>query len=177
MKKEKFIQNWIGLNMLLLIVFIGGQSCTAQKSQSELMNSYELRMNGQADSAKVLLLEMSQKYPEDAMVWFELSRCTEHLGLSNPRDMEKSIEASLSYINKANKIEEGNAKYLLYKAKFQTLEFYMNLKMGGGDEGVKLEDIEETYQKVFQLDDKLRLKTLRSGQAMLLYQAVMAFHQ
>lgn len=152
MKKETFIHNLVGLSVIVLIVFTGVLSCIAQKSLSVLANSYELRMNGHADSAKVLLLEMSLKHPENALVWFELSRCTDHLGLSNPREMKRTIEASLSYINKAVELEEENAKYLYYKAKIQTLEFYMNLKMGGGDEGVKLVDIEETYLQVFQLD-------------------------
>jgi len=152
MKKETLLQNLVCLNMIMLILFTGAISCTGQKANADLMNSYELRMNGQADSAKVLLLEMTQKHPKNAMAWFELSRCTEHLGLSNPRVMEESIEASLSYIIKAVEIEEGNAIYLSYKGKMQTLDLYKALKMGE-NAGEKLAEIENTYLQLDKIDD------------------------
>lgn len=153
MKTRKTKQNFklSHIIVMMVLVFTGIISCTGQKTNSEVMDAYELRLNGHADSAQVLLLAITERNPANALAWFELCRCTEHMSLADPRSMDESIKACLKYIDKAIEIEEGNAKYLSYKGKIQTLEFYKTIMMGG-EAGDKLAKIEETCQKVAEID-------------------------
>lgn len=161
MKTGKIIQHFklSQLGIMIVLIFTGIISCIGQKTDSEVMEAYELRLNGHADSAQVLLLAMTDKNPTNAMAWYELCRCTEHISLADPKAMDASLAACLEYINKAIEIEEGNAKYLSYKGKIQTLEFYKTI-MKGGEAGDKLVRIEETYQNVSQIDPSYHENTI-----------------
>ena len=154
MKKRNIIRNLnlAKVNILIILIFIGITSCTSQKTNQEVFEAYKLRINGQADSAKVLLTEFTDKNPENALAWFELCRTTEHIGRSNPRKITETLEETLLHINKAIDLNPENAKYLSYKGKIQTLQFYMALQSGNENTSEYLPKIEETYTSVLELD-------------------------
>lgn len=146
--------NLIPLSIMMTLIFAGMVSCIGQKSNEneKVFEAYELRINGHADSAKVLLEQFTSENPEDALAWYELCRTTQHLGMSNPRSFPEMIDESLKYINLAVESDPANALYLSYKGKIETLKFYLGLQMGDGKAADYLAQLEGTYNKVFKMD-------------------------
>lgn len=56
------------------------------------MQAYELRMNGKADSAKVILEQVLSEDSTYAMAWYELARTKHHIGLGEPRKFVRCLE-------------------------------------------------------------------------------------
>jgi len=117
-----------------------------------VLSAYELRMNGRADSAKIVLEQYLEKDSTNALAWFELTRTLDHLGLANPREMIENHGAVLTAISKAVEFAPENAYYLSYKGGEQALSFYIDLMTGKADTNLKLLQIESTYLKVLELD-------------------------
>jgi tetratricopeptide (TPR) repeat protein len=135
----------------LLVTYIIA-SCTEAHTNEKVFEAYELRINGQADSAKILLEELLSTDSTNAMAWYELCRTTMHLGLANPREIKESINKALKCINKSVKYDPLNAWYLSYKGNMETLKFYMALQTGDENAKKYLEKIEKTFNTVFEMD-------------------------
>ena len=160
--------NLLSLCILMALIFTGIYSCTGQKPNDKVFAAFELRMNGHADSAKVILENITADYPENAMAWFELCRTTQHLGLSNPREIKSSIDNALKYINLAVENAPGNVYFLSYKGKIETLHFYMALQTGDEKAPEYLAKVEDTFKNVFEMDktypeDKITLVEFFAG--------------
>ena len=98
-----------------LIISYGLASCMGIQSKEEVFKAYELRINGHADSAKLVLKKLLGEDSTNALAWYELCRTTMHLGLSNPRETKESINNALKCINKAVKCYGGfNRTYRNY---------------------------------------------------------------
>jgi len=167
MKRKKTNCKLSSFSFILVLMFTSIISCTGQKNNADIINAYQLRMNAYADSSKVLLTTFTDKNPENALAWFELSRTIEHIGMSNPRTIQKAIDECIVYINKAIELDNDNAKYLSHKGRLQTLKMYSAMEMGGDEENMLLK-IEETYARVAEIDDsyyenKLTLVELFGG--------------
>jgi tetratricopeptide (TPR) repeat protein len=154
MKKRNFNQkfNLIPMGIFFALIFAGITSCTGQKTDDKVFKAYELRINGQADSAQILLEQITNENPENALAWYELCRATQQLGLANPRAIKESMDEALRCINLAVKNNPDNAWYLSYKGGIETLHFYMGMQMGNENAAEYLEKVEETYNSVFQID-------------------------
>ncbi len=155
MKKKKNVNqklHLVRMCIVFVLIFSGIISCIGQKTNLEVFEAYELRINGQADSAKVLLEQITNKNPENAMAWYELCRTTQQLGMSNPKKIMEALNEALIYIDKAVDSDKGNALYLSYKGKIETLHFYMGIQMGDEKAAAYLDKLEETYNSVFQMD-------------------------
>lgn len=140
------------LMIILVLTFATILSCQSQKSNDRVFEAYELRIHGHADSAKVLLEQYTSENPENAIAWYELCRTAQHLGWSNPRAIKESIDDALKYINLAVEQDPDNAWYLSYKGGIETLKFYLALQTEDEKALDYLSEMEETYQKVFQMD-------------------------
>lgn len=116
-------------------------------------SSWELRMNGKADEAKLILQQYTSENQDNAMAWYELSRTMHHIGLSDPQILETSITDALSYIEKAVELAPDNAKFQNYKGTLLTLKLYMNLTFGKGDVNISLEEVESAFTTTFGLDN------------------------
>lgn len=136
----------------LLITSYCLASCMGVRSKEEVFKAYGLRINGHADSAQILLEQITNENPENALAWYELCRTTLQLGMSNPRELKKSLDDALKYINLAVENDPANAWFLSYKGDLETLYFYMALQMGNENAGEYLEKFENTYNSVFELD-------------------------
>lgn len=135
-----------------LIISYGLASCMGIQSKEEVFKAYELRINGHADSAKLVLKKLLGEDSTNALAWYELCRTTMHLGLSNPRETKESINNALKCINKAVKCDPQNTLYLSYKGSMETLAFYIALQMGNENAGQYLEHVEKTFNTVFEMD-------------------------
>ena len=156
------------LNIIIALIFIGNTSCADLKTNKEVMNAYQLRISGHADSAKILLQEITHKNPECAIAWFELCRTTQHIGMANPREIKENLKEALGYINLAVENDPKNVQYLSYKGKIETLIFYMALKFQDENASKYISDVENTYQTVLLLDpsyyeDKISLVEFFGG--------------
>ncbi|MEN8120778.1 MAG: hypothetical protein ABFS35_10545 [Bacteroidota bacterium] len=126
-------------------------NCVGQKHNEIVKNAYELRMDGQADSAKVLLEKSLKKDSISALVWFELCRTNQHIGLANPRKMVESMDEILHQVNMAVKFDSENVYYLSYRGSIEVLNLYMSLMTGKNDGKDKLTKVEKTYNAVLKL--------------------------
>lgn len=127
-------------------------SCLDIHSNEKVFEAYELRINGYADSAKIILEDLLSVDSTNALAWYELCRTTQHLGLSNPREIKESINKALNCINQAVKYDNQNTWYLSYKGKMETMEFYLALQMGSENAEQYLANIEKTFNTVFDMD-------------------------
>ena len=155
MKTKKSINqkfSLIPMGIFMAMIFVGTISCTGQKTDNTVNEAYELRINGQADSSKVLLEQFTTENPENALAWYELCRTIEHLGRANPRAIKESLDEALRCINLAVENDPENALYLSYKGRIETLHFYLGMQMGNENASDYLAMMEETYNTVFLLD-------------------------
>jgi len=135
-----------------LIISYGMASCMGGQSNEKVFKAYELRVNGHADSAKVILEELLSVDSTNALAWYELCRTTQHLGMANPRAIKESLDEALRCIDLAVENDPDNAWYLSYKGGIETLHFYLAIQMGNENAVEYLEKVEETYNSVFQID-------------------------
>ncbi len=170
MKKKNFNQKFslVPMGIMMALIFAGLFSCTAQNTNEKVFEAYELRIDGHADSAKVLLEQITNENPEDALAWYELCRTTQQLGKANPRKFKESLDEALKYINLAVENDPDNAWYLSYKGKMEAQQFYLGMKMGDKNAVEYLNKLEGTYNSVFTLDptyyeNKLTLVEFFSG--------------
>ena len=154
MKKRNFNQkvnlaSWV---IFFVMIFSGITFCTGQKIEEKVYEAYQLRINGHADSAQKMLGQITHEHPKYALSWYELSRTTEQIGLSDPRELKQSLDDALKYINLAVENDPENALYLSYKGGIETMRFFMALQSGGKNATGLLSRIEDTYNAVLQLD-------------------------
>jgi len=142
----------VPMGIFFVLIFAGITSCTGQKTNNKVYEAYGLRINGHADSAQILLKQITSKDPKNALAWYELCRTTWQLGLANPRAIKKSLDDALIYINRAVENDPDNAWYLSYKGGIETLNFYLVLQSGGKNAAEPLSKVEDTYNAVFQLN-------------------------
>jgi len=127
-------------------------SCMGEQSKEKVFEAYELRINGQADSARIILEQVLSTDSTNALAWFELCRSTQHMGMANPRAIKETLDVALNCINLAVENDPDNAWYLSYKGGIETLHFYMAMQMGNENAAEYLEKLEKTYKSVFQID-------------------------
>lgn len=151
---KRFFQKIIlvPLGIILILLLTGIHSCTSIKQKHQVMLAYTLRIDGYADSAKVLLQRFTADDPKDALAWYELCRTTKHVGMANPRAIKEMLDETLGYINLAVENDPDNAWYLSYKGSIVTLQYYLALQTGDEKAGEYLIKVEDTYKAVFQLD-------------------------
>jgi tetratricopeptide (TPR) repeat protein len=156
------------MGIFFVMIFSGIISCTGQKTNNEIFEAYKQRINGQADSAQILLQQIVNENPDNALAWYELCRTTQQLGLANPREIKEALDEALICIDKAVELDPENALYLSYKGKIETLHFYMGMTMGDENAAAYLDKFEKSYNSVFQMDpsyteDKLTLVEFFGG--------------
>ena len=118
----------VPLGIMMALIFAGIISCIGQKTNEKVFEAYELRINGHADSAKVILEQLLSTDSTNALAWFELCRTDQHLGLSNPRAIQEMLDNTLYAIDRAVENDPDNAYYLSYKGSIKTLQFYFALQ-------------------------------------------------
>jgi len=139
----------------LLIFFVSSCETVKKNYDSKVMDAYELRMSGNADSAKVLLEQIINEDSTCAVAWYEMSRTEQHTGLGNMRALKDHLNNALFNIEQAVKYEQESARYLYFKGVLQSFDLYMKLQMEGGNLTVNLQQIEGTYLKVLEINPQV----------------------
>ncbi len=126
-------------------------SCTGQKMSSPVQQAYELRINGNADSAKVILEQVLAADSTNAAAWYELARTKHHIGLGNPRVLFGSLEDIQQNTEAAVNNDPGNVIYSFYRGSISFTRAYAALMMGQPDAKEKVGDAVSAYEAVLKL--------------------------
>ncbi len=96
------------------------------QGQDIAMQAFELRMNGNPDSAKALLAKSVQQYPDSARIWFEYGRCIDWTKTDDCTKfihvyskMNPRLKAAKRCMRKAVKLEPDNARYRYWAGQVQ----------------------------------------------------------
>lgn len=126
-------------------------SCTSQELDNKVQQAYELRMKGNADSAKALLEEIIDEDSTNAMAWYELARTKHHIGLGNPRELLGSLEDIQFTIEKSVKYDTANVIYSFYKGIISYTRAYVSLMRGNPDAEEKVKEVISAFESVLSL--------------------------
>ena len=126
-------------------------SCTSQALDKTVQQAYELRMNGKADSAKVLLEQAIAEDSTNAAAWYELARTKHHIGLGNPRILFTRLDDLQQTIEHAVENDPDNVIYSFYKGYICFTRAYFSLKTKQPDVKEKVEETISAYESVLSL--------------------------
>ena len=141
---------WIFL--CVAIASVSSWNCIGSELDKSVLKAYDLRMNGKADSAKVLLEQAIAEDSTNAAAWYELARTKHHIGLGNPRILIAGLDDLQQTIERAVKNDPDNVIYSFLKGLICYTRVYASF-MGKEQQGVK-EKVEETistYESVLSL--------------------------
>lgn len=152
--KNKFFRPLIIGSVSLFIAF-GSHiyaPCSAQNVDMDVMQAYKLRIDGKADSAKILLELAIADDSTNAASWFELARTKHHIGLGNPAQLFGGLMQQIQQnIDKAVELEPQNVIYSYYKAVIDHTLLYMNLNMGTEDVSSYFTKTTDSYRHLLTL--------------------------
>ena len=126
-------------------------SCTGQKFDSIVQQAYELRMNGQADSAKVLLEQIIAEDSTNAAAWYEIARTKHHMGLGNPRELMSGIADIQQTVQNAVDYDPDNVIYQYYKGYIDYFNLYIGIQTGNENVSEGFTKVVESYKSVLIL--------------------------
>ncbi len=126
-------------------------SYTDQESDETVLQAYQLRMTGKADSAKVLLEQALSKDSTNAVAWYELARTRHHRGLGNPPELMAGFEDMQQNIEKAVKNDPHNVIYLFYKGYVCLSRAYFAYMRQQPDVKEKVDEAISAYESVLSL--------------------------
>ncbi len=113
--------------------------------------AYELRMNGQADSAKVLLEQAIAEDSTNAVAWYELARTKHHIGLGNPRELMSGMSDIQQTVQNAVGNDPDNVIYQYYQGCINYLNLYIGIQTGKDDVSEDFAKVVESYKSVLIL--------------------------
>jgi tetratricopeptide (TPR) repeat protein len=139
------------LIVLLLMVapFIGSCSHPEKKDDQPVFKAFDLRMQGKADQAIVLLDSIIMADSVNAMAYYELSRAKHYMLLGGG---SVSIEDILAAVEKATQYDSGNVIYAYAKA----MDLFLNAYMAMHREPEKVK--ERVAASCAQFERALKLK-------------------
>lgn len=126
-------------------------SCSGQKFDPIVQQAYELRMNGQTDSAKVLLEQAIAEDSTNAAVWYEIARTKHHMGLGNPRELMSGIADIQQTVQNAVDYDPDNVIYQYYKGYIDYFNLYIGIQMGKENVSEDFMKVVESYKSVLVL--------------------------
>jgi len=138
--------------LYICVVYISFVSCAAQPFDKKVQQAYELRMNGQADSAKVILKQVLSKDSTNAAAWYELARLKHHMGLNSPRDLIDGMAVIQQTVQRAVDNDPDNVIYQFYLANIRFTNLYIALKMEKDEAKTNLTKVVECFNSVLALE-------------------------
>jgi tetratricopeptide (TPR) repeat protein len=126
-------------------------SCVGQELDKTVQQAYELRINGQADSAKVLLEQIIAEDSTNAAAWYELARTKHHMGLGNPMELISGMVDIQQTVQNAVDIDPDNVIYQYYKGCIDYFNLYIGLQMGKENVSEDFAKVVESYKSVLIL--------------------------
>ena len=126
-------------------------SCVGKELDKKVHQAYNLRMNGNADSAKVLLEEVLTQDSTNAMAWYELARTKHHIGLGNPRELFGKLDDLQFTIDKAVEYDNTSVIYSFYKGAISYTRAYVSLMRGAPDTAEKVKEVVSAFEYIISL--------------------------
>ncbi len=139
------------VNLLLAGLLTALLGACGDSSDDTVRQAYELRMEGKADSALVILSEMVTADSSNADAWFEYARAMHHYGLGNPRALFGGMQRLRFATEQAVLNAPDNVTYAFYNSYISFLWAYMSFMV---DQTVAAERVRETvnaYEAVLEL--------------------------
>ena len=152
MKTKIFTGKGITLLPFYLICFlIIYPACQGQKTDETIQKAYELRMNGKADEALVILEGTLSEDSTNALAWYELARTKHHMGLGNPQTFIENLSDLEATIEKATLSDPANPIFTFYQGYVCCLRWYLSIMMESEKSVENLALVEKTFNKVLSL--------------------------
>ena len=148
-KTERLLVIFLMLTGLVFLSFYA-TSCTGSYAGDQVMDAYEVRINGHADSAINLLTDVIANDPENAMAYYELSRAKTHvmLGGGNYKIDEIIVNAT-----NASQLDPDNFAYAFFEAHSRFLGVYIDVMMGKEDVIDKLDATLASFERALDIDE------------------------
>jgi tetratricopeptide (TPR) repeat protein len=146
MKKSFF--SLLPLMLILLLQFSGSCSSTGNKADEEVQKAFQLRMNGKADQAKLLLESIIAKDSTNAMAYYELARLTHYMLVGGG---EGKIENIISSIDNAVSNDPDNVIYAYYKGISSFLNAFFSMQHGNDKVKPLIAETCIQFEKVLKL--------------------------
>lgn len=140
------------LVLSLLIAFLGlslNSSCTLLQAKNKVEIAYDMRMDGHADSAIIMLNEIILEDQDNAEAYYELARAKMHIMRSNG---QYNIEEVISDAFKASELKPENEVYAYLAAKAKFLSVYMQIMKGNEDIKDQLQASVDAFSKVLKIE-------------------------
>jgi hypothetical protein len=138
--------------LFLLLILTSGvlviNSFAGDNSDKEVLNAYELRMNGKVDEAKALLNSILSKDSTNAMAWYEMARINHYMFIGSGGTTINDISVA---IDKAVANDPTNVTYAYYKAIASFLNAFMAMQTGQGDVKNCIKQTTIQFDKVLDL--------------------------
>ena len=153
MKTKSMLKRYfIIVSLSVAVVCISFVLCTGQKLNKTVLQAYELRMNGQADSAKVILEQVLSEDSTNAVAWYEIARTKHHMGLEDISELISGGMADIQQtVQKAVENDPDNVIYQYYKGLINYSILYLGLKTGKDDISEDFTRVVESYKSVLIL--------------------------
>ena len=124
-------------------------SCSFLQAKDQVMQAYELRMDGHADSAMLLLDDIIKAEPGNAKAYYERARAGKHLMLAVG---ELNIEPIIADAEKASSLDPENMVYAYFSARMKFLAVYIDIMQGKEEIKGMLDEAIFAFDKVLELD-------------------------
>ena len=152
--KAKNSLNRYSIIMSLIVtvcIYFVLESCNGQEFDKNVQQAYELRMNGQADSAKVILKQILAEDSTNAAAWYEIARTKLHMGLGNPRKLMSDMADIQQSAQNAVDNDPANVIYQYYLGHINFLNLYVGLQTGKKNISEDFSKVVKSYQSVLVL--------------------------
>ncbi len=140
---------WIFL--CTVVVSLGFLSCVSQELDNTVQKAYELRMNGQADSAKALLEQAISQDSTNAIAHYELARTLHHMALGNPGTLADRMEEAWQAIEKSMEHDPDNVIYAFFAGNASFMQAYGSLMWNRPDVKEKVAKACGVYESALML--------------------------
>lgn len=147
--KKKKTENMMSAYFLagILCLSFAFLSCTGQKTDV-VQQAYELRLDGYADSAIVVLDNIILEDPENASAYYERARARKHIMKGTG---QYGITDILADAEKACELDPGNVIYAHFCANAKFLDVYIDLMQGQEEVEAKLDDAILEFERTLEL--------------------------
>jgi tetratricopeptide (TPR) repeat protein len=148
-KRVFCIQIYIGL--VLACLYLLPEFCSGHELDKTVRKAYELRMKGQADSAKVLIEHVLAEDSTHAAAWYELARIKHHIGLGNPRILFTGLDDLQQTIGQAVDYDPDNVIYLFYQGNICFTRVYVSMMRQQPEVRDQVKETISAYESVLKL--------------------------
>jgi cytochrome c-type biogenesis protein CcmH/NrfG len=135
-KKAMYIRICFGISLLIpatlvliiLAIFMTGCFFVSESLADEVASrAYELRMQGKADEAKILLERALAENPKNEEACYELARIQNYMAVGDPANMESNLKKAQSSIEKAMQSDPKNVIYPFFAGHIAFFQSYFSM--------------------------------------------------